>query len=82
MDNEFDQFGDARQRILGEAVTSRDIIFGSYQAIADNETRSGPYRDFPRDFFDVIIVDECHRGSARTISGGGSSWSILRVLSR
>ena len=73
MDNEFDQFGDARQRILGEAVTSRDIIFATYQAMADNETRSGPYRDFPRDFFDVIIVDECHRGSAQD----DSRWRVI-----
>jgi len=68
MDNEFAPFGDARQRILGEARTSRDIIFATYQAMADNEARSGLYRDFPRDFFDVIIVDECHRGSAQADS--------------
>src|SRR5712691_1379143 len=65
MDNDFAPFGDARQRILGEAKTSRDIVFATYQAIADNDARSGLYRDFPRDFFDVIIVDECHRGSAQ-----------------
>ena len=65
MDNEFAPFGDARQRILGEAKTSRDIVFATYQAIADSETRAGLYHDFPRDFFDVIIVDECHRGSAQ-----------------
>ena len=65
MDNNFGPFGDARQRILGEAKTSRDIVFATYQAIADSETRAGLYHDFPRDFFDVIIVDECHRGSAQ-----------------
>src|SRR5258706_1584397 len=65
MDNEFAPFGDARQRILGEAKTSRDINFATYQAVADNEARAGLYHDFPRDFFDVIIVDECHRGSAQ-----------------
>src|SRR5438270_662927 len=65
MDNDFAPFGDARQRILGEAKTSRDIVFATYQAIADNEVRAGLYHDFPRDFFDVIIVDECHRGSAQ-----------------
>src|SRR5713101_5688231 len=68
MDNEFAPFGDARQRILGEAKTSRDIVFATYQAIADNEARSGLYHDYPRDFFDVIIVDECHRGSAQADS--------------
>ena len=68
MDNEFAPFGDARQRILGEAKTSRDIVFATYQAIADNEARSGLYHDYPRDFFDIIIVDECHRGSAQADS--------------
>jgi type I restriction enzyme R subunit len=68
MDNEFAPFGDARQRILGEAKTSRDIVFATYQAIADNEAHSGLYHDYPRDFFDIIIVDECHRGSAQADS--------------
>src|SRR5437868_3329668 len=73
MDNDFAPFGDARDRIRGEAATSHDILFATYQAIADNETRSGPYRHFPRDFFDVIIVDECHRGSAQA----DSRWRVI-----
>ena len=73
MDNEFAPFGDARQRILGEASTSRDILFATYQAMADTETNPGLYHDFPRDFFDVIIVDECHRGSAQA----DSRWRII-----
>ena len=32
--------------------------------------RPGLYREYPPDFFDLIIVDECHRGSARD----ESSW--------
>ena len=32
---------------------------------ARDEHRPGLYREYPRDFFDLIIVDECHRGSAR-----------------
>jgi type I restriction enzyme, R subunit len=73
MDNEFAPFGDARQRILGEASTSRDVLFATYQAMADSETSPGLYHDFPRDFFDVIIVDECHRGSAQA----DSRWRII-----
>lgn len=68
MDNEFAPFGDARTRILGEATTSRDVVFATYQAIADNQAASGLYRNYPRDFFDVIVVDECHRGSAQADS--------------
>ena len=64
MDNEFAPFGDARHRIGGAANTSRDILFATYQAIAGDEQRRGLYQDYPRNFFDLIVVDECHRGSA------------------
>ena len=41
------------------------MYFAIYQAIAKDEHRPGLYREYPPDFFDLIIVDECHRGSAR-----------------
>ena len=41
------------------------MYFAIYQAIAKDERRPGLYREYPPDFFDLIIVDECHRGSAR-----------------
>ena len=41
------------------------MYFAIYQAIAKDENRPGLYREYPPDFFDLIIVDECHRGSAR-----------------
>ncbi len=65
MDNDFAPFGDARYRIQGEVHTSHDVLFATYQAIADQEGRAGLYRGYPRNFFDLIIVDECHRGSAQ-----------------
>jgi type I restriction enzyme R subunit len=64
-DKTFAPFGDARWKIQGEAIKSREMYFATYQAIARDEQRPGLYREFPRDFFDLIIVDECHRGSAR-----------------
>ena len=65
-DREFAAFGDARHKITaGNIVKSREIYFAIYQAIAKDERRPGLYREYPRDFFDLIIVDECHRGSAR-----------------
>ena len=60
----FSPFGDARWKISGQAVKSREMYFATYQAIARDENRPGLYRDFSSDFFDLIIVDECHRGSA------------------
>jgi type I restriction enzyme R subunit len=65
-DKIFAPFGDARHKIEnGQAVKSRDIYFATYQAIAEDERRPGLYREYATDFFDLIIVDECHRGSAR-----------------
>jgi type I restriction enzyme R subunit len=64
-DKMFAPLGDARHKIQGEAVKSREVYFATYQAIARDERRPGLFRDYPRDFFDLIIVDECHRGSAR-----------------
>jgi type I restriction enzyme R subunit len=64
-DKTFTPFGDARWKIEGQAVKSREMYFATYQAIAKDERRPGLYREYPRDFFDLIIVDECHRGSAK-----------------
>ena len=65
-DKTFTPFGDARHKIEnGQAVKSREMYFAIYQAIAKDENRPGLYREYARDFFDLIIVDECHRGSAR-----------------
>ena len=65
-DKTFAAFGDARWKIdNGEAVRSREMYFAIYQAIAEYERRPGLYREYPTDFFGLIIVDECHRGSAR-----------------
>ena len=70
MAKDFSPFGDARAKISGTAVKSRDIYFAIYQAIARDEQRPGLYREYPPDFFDLVIVDECHRGSARE----GGNW--------
>lgn len=64
-DKDFAPFGDARHRIEGEVVFSRNIYFSTYQAIARDERRPGVFHEYPRDFFDLVIIDECHRGSAR-----------------
>lgn len=65
-DKTFTPFGDARHKIEGgNVVKSREIYFAIYQSIARDERRPGLYKEFPQDFFDLIIIDECHRGSAR-----------------
>lgn len=65
-DKIFSPFGDARWKIEnGEANKGREMYFAIYQAIAKDERRPGLYREYDPGFFDLIIVDECHRGSAR-----------------
>jgi len=64
-DNVFTDFGDARWKIQGEANKSRDLYFSTYQAIAGDENRKGLYKEYSPEFFDFIVVDECHRGSAK-----------------
>lgn len=51
---------DAHRRI----DTSYEIYLGLYQALTGPEDRQKLYREFSKDFFDLIVIDECHRGSA------------------
>jgi len=68
---DFAPFGDAIYKIAnGEVNKGREMYFAIYQAIAEDERRPGLYKEYPPDFFDLIIIDECHRGSARK----NSSW--------
>ena len=63
-DKTFAPFGEARHKIDGEAVKSREMYFALYQSLAQDERRPGLYKEYAKDFFDLIIIDECHRGSA------------------
>lgn len=62
---QFAPFEHARHKIEGEAIKSREMYFATYQSIAQDERRPGLYREYAPDYFDFIVVDECHRGSAR-----------------
>ncbi len=44
--------------------TAYEIYLGLYQAITGPEDRQKLFREFSPGFFDLIVVDECHRGSA------------------
>src|SRR6266478_5361534 len=44
--------------------TSYEIYLALYQAITGPEEHQKLYRELSRDFFDLIVIDECHRGSA------------------
>jgi len=77
-DKMFTTFGDARWKIEnGEINKGREMYFAIYQAIAKDEHRPGLYKEYAKEFFDLIIVDECHRGSAKD----DSNWrEILRYF--
>ncbi|MCE3235076.1 MAG: hsdR1 [Vampirovibrio sp.] len=55
-DKTFVPFGDARWKISGEINKSREMYFAIYQSLAEDERRPGLYREYPKDFFDLIIV--------------------------
>ena len=44
--------------------TSFEVYLALYQAITGPEERQKLYKELSRDFFDLIVIDECHRGSA------------------
>lgn len=43
---------------------SYEIYLSLYQAVTGSEDEDNIYKQFSPDFFDLIVVDECHRGSA------------------
>lgn len=70
----------------GKVPTNANIFFAIYQSIAENKNRiiettqeeteddvTAYYKQYPSDFFDLIIIDECHRGSAND----ESSWKDI-----
>lgn len=63
--NDFKPFGSAMTKITNRKVDKAyEIYLALYQAVSGTEEESNIYREFTPDFFDLIIVDECHRGSA------------------
>ena len=63
----FAPFGDARYKISSNDISQgREMYFGIYQALTNPS--SDVFRQYRPDFFDLIIIDECHRGSSRNDS--------------
>jgi type I restriction enzyme R subunit len=63
--NDFKPFGAAMTKIAKRQIdTSYEIYLSLYQAVSGNEEEKNIYKQFSRDFFDLIVIDECHRGSA------------------
>jgi len=63
--NDFKPFGSAMTKIKKRQVNkSFEIYLSLYQAVTGTEEEQNIYRQFTPDFFDLVVVDECHRGSA------------------
>ena len=64
--NDFKPFGTAMTKIKNRKIDkSYEIYLTLYQAITGTEEDKNIYKEFSPDFFDLIVIDECHRGSAR-----------------
>jgi type I restriction enzyme R subunit len=65
MTNDFKPFGSAMTKIRKrQADKSYEIYLSLYQAVTGSEEEKNIYKQFSPDFFDLVVVDECHRGSA------------------
>ncbi|MCP3047020.1 DEAD/DEAH box helicase family protein [Xanthomonas euvesicatoria pv. allii] len=63
--NDFKPFGTAMTKITKRQIdTSYEIYLSLYQAVTGVEDVKNIYRQFSREFFDLVVIDECHRGSA------------------
>lgn len=77
--NDFKPFGSAMTKIQKrQANKSYEIYLSLYQAVTGTEEEQNIYKQFSREFFDLIIIDECHRGSA----AADSAWrEVLEYFS-
>lgn len=63
--NDFKPFGPAMTKVSNRTVDkSFEIYLALYQAVTGQTEDANIYKQFSPDFFDLVIVDECHRGSA------------------
>ncbi|EEW1458516.1 TPA: DEAD/DEAH box helicase family protein [Escherichia coli] len=63
--NDFQPFGTAMTKISGRTIDpAYEIHLALYQAITGPEEDQKAFKQVAPDFFDLIVIDECHRGSA------------------
>ncbi|PTL35289.1 restriction endonuclease [Candidatus Methylomirabilis limnetica] len=63
--NDFKPFGKAMTKITNRTVDKAfEIYLSLYQAVTGTDEEQNIYKQFSPDFFDLVVVDECHRGSA------------------
>ena len=63
--NDFLPFGTAMTKVTGRTIDPAfEIHLALYQAITGPEEEQKAFKQVAPDFFDLIVIDECHRGSA------------------
>lgn len=67
-----DELVSSQKRGISTTDKAYEIFLGLYQGLTGSEGVDA-YKDFSPDFFDLIVVDECHRGSA----SDDSSWRAI-----
>jgi len=78
--------GEVIKKRGGKVPTNANVFFAIYQSIAENKNRNcelneeesldnvtAYYKQYPANFFDLVVIDECHRGSAND----ESSWRAI-----
>ena len=67
MQQDFKPFEKIMTKIKGKQLdSSYELYLTLYQQLAgDEQSKTEPFREFQPNFFDLIVVDECHRGSAK-----------------
>jgi type I restriction enzyme R subunit len=67
--NDFKPFGQALTKIQKRTIDkSYEVYLSLYQAVTGNEEERNVFKEFSPDFFDLVVIDECHRGSAAEAS--------------
>jgi len=66
MANDFKYFGDKMTKITNRKIDkAHEIYLALYQGISGEDEFKNVYKQFSPEFFDLVIIDECHRGSAK-----------------
>lgn len=67
---DFSPFGNDIMHIIKNRKIDKSyqIYFALYQGLTGTEEIKNVYKEFSPDFFDLIVIDECHRGSASEAS--------------
>lgn len=63
--NDFKPFGSVMTKIKNRKIDpAYEVYLGLYQAITGPAEVDKIFKTVSRDFFDMVVIDECHRGSA------------------